>query len=487
MKPLTESDPRVVGRYRLQARLGGGGMGQVYLGRSPGGRPVAVKVVRPELAADPQFRQRFAAEVEAARRVGGFHTTPVVDADPDGDPPWLVTAYVPGPSLATVLAEQGALPEDTLRVLAAGLAEALESIHRAGLVHRDLKPSNILLADDGPRVIDFGIARALEGTALTRTGAVVGTPGFMAPEQVTGSGEITSAADVFALGAVLCHAAGVAPFGDGPTHALLYRVVHQEPDLDGVPASLRPLIAACLAKDPTERPTAAAVLSRLTEGADDATAWLPPPVQDMVTQATPPTRPYTVASQESSDLSEIRLRGRKRSLASLCLASLALLAITGSLLAWGIAELTGLSNEMSTGWAIVLTTVSGPFAALSLVMAYAGVLSIVNRFEFVLNQAEIRVYCGKLRTIPWEDIEEIQVREQRRVGSDSQKQTWGVALLLRPDKRSRPGFGWPELDENGAKTGWQILAQAEHLHAGRAEVERAVARFAGPRYTSPGR
>lgn len=193
MKPLETGDPTSLGegRYRLVGRLGQGGMGVVYLGRSRSGRAVAVKVVRPELSTDPGFRRRFADEVAAARRVGGFHTAPVVDADPDGEPAWLVTAFVPGPTLQAVLARVGSLPLDTLTVLAAGLAEALEAIHRAGVIHRDLKPANIIVAEDGPRVIDFGIARALDGTSLTQTGLQVGTPGFLAPEQLTGGGVLT--------------------------------------------------------------------------------------------------------------------------------------------------------------------------------------------------------------------------------------------------------------------------------------------------------
>ncbi|MGT2526622.1 serine/threonine-protein kinase [Streptomyces nojiriensis] len=212
MKPLEAGDPTSVGegRYRLLGRLGQGGMGVVYMGRSQSGRAVAVKVVRPELCNEPGFKRRFADEVAASRRVGGFHTAPVVDADPDGDPAWLVTAFVPGPTLQAVLASVGSLPLDTLTVLAAGLAEALEAIHRVGVIHRDLKPANIIVAEDGPRVIDFGIARALDGTALTQTGLQIGTPGFLAPEQLTG-GTVTPAVDMFALGVVLTQAAGGSP------------------------------------------------------------------------------------------------------------------------------------------------------------------------------------------------------------------------------------------------------------------------------------
>ncbi|KJY16601.1 MULTISPECIES: protein kinase [unclassified Streptomyces] len=289
MKPLESGDPTSLGegRYRLVGRLGQGGMGVVYLGRSQSGRAVAVKVVRPELSTEPGFRRRFADEVAAARRVGGFHTAPVVDADPDGDPAWLVTAFVPGPTLQAVLARVGSLPADTLTVLAAGLAEALEAIHRAGVIHRDLKPANIIVAEDGPRVIDFGIARALDGTALTQTGLQVGTPGFLAPEQLTGGGAVTPAVDMFALGVVLTQAAGGAPFGDGPSAARHYKVVYEEPDLSAVPSELREAIGACLSKDPAARPTPTAFLAALTVHHPDGDSWLP----DAATRLLPPPEP----------------------------------------------------------------------------------------------------------------------------------------------------------------------------------------------------
>ncbi|MFE9928498.1 protein kinase [Streptomyces sp. NPDC005533] len=289
MKPLETGDPTSLGggRYRLVGRLGQGGMGVVYLGRSQSGRAVAVKVVRPELSTEPGFKRRFADEVAAARRVGGFHTAPVVDADPDGEPAWLVTAFVPGPTLQAVLARVGSLPPDTLTVLAAGLAEALEAIHRAGVIHRDLKPANIIVAEDGPRVIDFGIARALDGTALTQTGLQVGTPGFLAPEQLTGGGALTPAVDMFALGVVLTQAAGGAPFGDGPSAARHFKVVYEEPDLTAVPDELRAAIGACLSKDPAARPTPAAFLATLTVRHPDGGSWLP----EAATQLLPPPEP----------------------------------------------------------------------------------------------------------------------------------------------------------------------------------------------------
>ncbi len=261
---LQPGDPRWIGPYWLEGRLGSGGMGRVYLGRSPGGRHVAIKVIRAELAEDAEFRARFAREVSAARKVSGIYTAPVVDADPDGPMPWLATSYVAGPSLAEAVADRGPLPFTSVLRLSAGLAEGLDAIHSAGVVHRDLKPSNVLLAEDGPRLIDFGICRSVETGSLTRTGMVVGSPGFMAPEQAEGH-EVGSASDIFSLGAVLTFAAtGEGPFGEASSVALLYRVVCAEPNIDGLPAPIRALIGRCLAKHPQDRPTAAQLLAELS-------------------------------------------------------------------------------------------------------------------------------------------------------------------------------------------------------------------------------
>ncbi|MGW8778055.1 serine/threonine-protein kinase [Streptomyces sp. NPDC055796] len=253
-------DPREVGGYRVVARLGAGGMGRVYLAYTPGGRPVALKVVRPELAGDPEFRRRFAQEVASAQRIHGLYTAQVVDSGADDPTPWLAAAYVPGPSLQQAVHTYGPLPVRTVLLLVAGIAEALQEIHRAGVVHRDLKPANVLIAADGPRVIDFGIARAADAGALTGTGLRVGTPAFMAPEQALGR-PAGPATDVFALGALAAWVAtGVPPFGAGPESTALYRVVHEEADLDAVPAELRPLLWHCLAKDPAHRPSTAQVI-----------------------------------------------------------------------------------------------------------------------------------------------------------------------------------------------------------------------------------
>lgn len=292
VQALGAGDPERIGPYRVVARLGAGGMGRVYLARSKGGRAVAVKVVRPELAEDREFRQRFAREVAAARRVNGVFTAGVVDADAQADPPWLATAYVPGVSLDAAVARHGAWPSGPVTTLAAGLAEALEAIHAAGLVHRDLKPSNVLLAADGPRVIDFGISTATEASAITRTGVVIGTPGFMSPEQLTGD-PVGPASDVFALGAVLAFtASGTGPFGTGSAQGLMYRIVHGEPGLGEVPEELRGLVGRCLAKRPEDRPGVDELLGELTDAAGAArttllftsAAWLPPAVATTVRQ-----------------------------------------------------------------------------------------------------------------------------------------------------------------------------------------------------------
>jgi outer membrane protein assembly factor BamB len=263
LEALTADDPRVIGDFRLQSRLGAGGMGRVYLGFSPAGRAVAVKVIHPHLARDPSYAARFRREVAAAQAVNAVYATPVVAAGPDDTPPWLATAFVPAPSLQDVVSKNGPLPEEAVWKLAAGLAEALRAIHASGLVHRDLKPGNVLLAADGPRLIDFGIARVLDGTRLTATDGVLGTPSYMSPEQAKGD-SVDPPSDIFSLGGVVYYAAtGQAPFGGGIPAALLYRIVFDEPNLDGLPTQLRSLVAACLDKNPATRPTPAQLATAL--------------------------------------------------------------------------------------------------------------------------------------------------------------------------------------------------------------------------------
>lgn len=289
MQPLGADEPTVVGPYRLLGRLGSGGMGRVYLGRSAGGRTVAVKIVHPHFALDEEFRARFRREVDAARRVGGAWTAPVLDADPGANIPWVATAYAAGPSLAAAVTDGGPLPAHSVRVLGAGLAEALAAVHELGLVHRDVKPSNVLLTLDGPLLIDFGIARATDGTAsLTSTGVSIGSPGYMSPEQILGKGA-TGAADVFSLGAVLAYAAtGEPPFPGDSSAALLYKVVHEEPELGSLTGDVRAVVEACLVKEPGQRPTPGEVARRLApEGAARMVAggWLPGALVEQVSRS----------------------------------------------------------------------------------------------------------------------------------------------------------------------------------------------------------
>ncbi|MFF5762836.1 bifunctional serine/threonine-protein kinase/ABC transporter substrate-binding protein [Streptomyces tanashiensis] len=281
LQPLLPSDPSTIAGYRLLGRLGAGGMGVVYLGRTAAGELAAVKVTHADQADQPDFRARFRREVEAARRVSSPWAVPVTGADPDAPEPWMATAFVAGPSLGEAVTAYGPLPERSVRLLGWSVARALAAVHAAGLVHRDVKPGNVLLAVDGPRLIDFGIARSTGETALTATDMVVGTPGFLAPEQAEARTDaIGPPADVFALGCLLAYAAtGRPPFGTGAVDALMYRTVHDEPDLTGVPEGLLDLVRACLAKDPAARPTAAEIGVRLVEDTPrDGAEWLPAPV-----------------------------------------------------------------------------------------------------------------------------------------------------------------------------------------------------------------
>jgi eukaryotic-like serine/threonine-protein kinase len=357
---LQSGDPQYVGPYRLLSRLGSGGMGRVFLGQSPGGRYVAVKVIRAELAEQADFRVRFAREVAAARRVSGLFTAPVVDADLDAPTPWLATAYVAGPSLDDAVASHGPLPVSSVLALAAGLAEGLGAIHAAGIVHRDLKPSNVLLAEDGPRVIDFGISRVAEQLALTGTGLVIGSPGFMSPEQAQGH-EVGPPSDVFSLGAVLAFAAtGKGPFGNGSTVALLYRVVSAPPATEALPAELRPLIERCLAKDPQQRPSTGDLLSDLN--ASPEAGWLPTPVAHELPAPVVhglPTHPPTVAGTADGPLAKpvpdsagsAGSRGgrgrfpRKAIIAILAVAALALSGVAAALTLTRTSSPTGVTLE----------------------------------------------------------------------------------------------------------------------------------------------
>ncbi|KPI32105.1 serine/threonine protein kinase [Actinobacteria bacterium OV320] len=289
MEPLRTGDPSRIGRYRLLRRLGAGGMGVVFLARAPGGAIAAVKTVRSSYAEENGFRARFRREIEAARQVRSPWVVPLLDADADAETPWLATSYVPGPSLTEAVDTFGPLSLASVRVLGGRLAEALEAVHGAGLVHRDVKPGNVLLAPDGPRLIDFGIARAPDATALTSSGVIVGSPGFLSPEQARArGGEIGPPSDVFSLGCVLAFAAtGVRPFGGGGAAGMLLRTVYEEPDPTAVPDSLAPLLRACLAKDPSARPTLAELRRTLDEEVPESDSaarsqWLSAPVTRLI-------------------------------------------------------------------------------------------------------------------------------------------------------------------------------------------------------------
>ncbi|GGX37247.1 serine/threonine protein kinase [Streptomyces malachitofuscus] len=272
--------PEYAGHYRLESCLGSGGMGVVHLARSTSGMRVAVKVVHARYARDPEFRGRFRQEVAAARRVSGAFTAPVVDADPEGGRPWMATLYIPGPTLSEQVKRNGPMDPDQSRRLMAGMAEALRDIHRVGVVHRDLKPSNVLLAEDGPKVIDFGISRPRDSELRTETGKLIGTPPFMAPEQFRRPREVGPAADVFALGSLMVHATtGRGPFDSDSPYVVAYQVVHDEPDLTGVPESLAPLVLRCLAKEPEDRPTPDELMRELrsVSAAYDTQVFVPAP------------------------------------------------------------------------------------------------------------------------------------------------------------------------------------------------------------------
>ncbi|GAB7186966.1 protein kinase [Kitasatospora sp. Ki12] len=399
METVGPNGPAQVGPFRVLAVLGQGGMGRVLLGVSPDGRPAAVKQVHAEFAEDEGFRVRFRREVEASRRVSGGYTAAVIAADPEAETPWLASQFVPGPALDQALRAAGALPEESVRRLAAGLAQALVDVHRAGLIHRDLKPSNVLLAEDGVRVIDFGIARAAEGqdTKLTRTGAMIGSPGYMSPEQVEGR-ELTPASDVFSLGATLAVACTGRPAFTGESlPRILFNVLHAEPDLADVPERLRPLLAACLAKDPAARPTPQGVLAAVGLIAPSARPWpeavhgllaaqaaeiagllgaapaVAPPVPTAVdaaaTVSAAPTLPTVSADPLASGLGPtepqarpVRRRGRRIALVAGAVV-LALAGVAGGLVATGVVDLH--PEPVPTPGNVPLSQVKDAYAAVA--------------------------------------------------------------------------------------------------------------------------
>ncbi|MFI5685301.1 bifunctional serine/threonine-protein kinase/ABC transporter substrate-binding protein [Streptomyces sp. NPDC051636] len=359
MEPLRGAAPARIAGYRLLRRLGAGGMGVVYLARSGGGALAAVKVIRAAHADDPGFRARFRREVETAGRVASPWVVPLLDADPDAESPWLATAFVPGPSLAEAIEERGPLPYGSVRFLGARLAEALAAVHAAGLVHRDVKPGNVLLAVDGPRMIDFGIARMPEDTALTASGMVVGSPGFLSPEQAQGRGrEIGPASDVFSLGCLLAFAVtGERPFGRGSAAEVLVRTVHDEPDLEGVPAPLLPLLRDCLGKEPVARPTVTEVREAL-DGGSEAGGWLPESLTGLIARRSAaalalPAVESTQVSGAPADVATVpAAQGTPKGATRrrfLVLGSAAGVVAAGATAAWWTADRPGRSSTRGAG------------------------------------------------------------------------------------------------------------------------------------------
>ena len=357
--PLRPEDPKQIATYALRAHLGSGGMGNVYLAFSPGGYPLAIKVVQRTFANDPEFRLRFRREIAAAQRVQGYYVAPVRDAAPDDEMPWYATAYIAGPSLQAAVAEHGPFPVASVYCLLAGAAEGIAAVHAAGLIHRDLKPGNVLLADDGPRVIDFGLAQADTFTRLTGTGVAVGTPAYMAPEQVRGT--VSEATDVFALGHLALFAAtGHNAFNDGNTDALFYRLLNDPPDLDGCPGELRPIIVSCLAKDPADRPSVgevAAFASAEIRG-QRARAWLPRPVAESLGDYSagnaPPSGTFAEPATPvpSPDLAAAPATPLRRLLHPAVLLPAALLIAAGAVLGF----VAGHTDDASAGAAAPATT-----------------------------------------------------------------------------------------------------------------------------------
>ncbi|MFD5420905.1 serine/threonine-protein kinase [Streptomyces sp. NPDC127069] len=391
-----------IGDYTVVRPLGSGGMGSVYLAQSRSGRLVAIKVIRPEYAADPQFRARFRQEVEAARKVGGFHTAAVVDADPDAPQPWMASAYVEGPTLQAEVARQGPFSEVQLWWLTAALAEALVAIHSHGLVHRDLKPANIVLASDGPRVLDFGIARAMEESGLTADGFVVGTAGYHSPEQARGH-LVTGASDVFALGAVLVSASGGSAFGDGSAAGLLYRVVHEDPDVSTVPPSLRPLVLACLRKEPSTRPSPTDLLDLCARARAEAA-----PTHDttaLADEPAPPSRPPQPLTQtaETPAPPDARYRFRRSTwlLQLLCTGS----GVAGS---FGVGLLTGGpgANPVIPGVALI--------GVLVLAVRFLGLLIAANQ-GLILSSHGVGVGSPHNHVLtPWQEVKVLELTRYTR-------------------------------------------------------------------------
>ncbi|WP_338494456.1 bifunctional serine/threonine-protein kinase/ABC transporter substrate-binding protein [Streptomyces sp. SJL17-4] len=482
LQPLLPSDPSLIAGYRLLGRLGAGGMGVVYLGRTENGELAAVKVTHADQAEQPDFRARFRREVEAARRVVSPWAVPVTGADPDAPEPWMATAFVPGPSLGEAVTAHGALPERSVRVLGGAVARALAAVHAAGLVHRDVKPGNVLLAVDGPRLIDFGIARATGETALTATDMVVGTPGFLAPEQAEARVDaIGPPADVFALGCLLAYAAtGRPPFGTGAVDALMYRTVHDEPDLGGVPDGLLDVLRACLAKDPAARPTAEEVAVRLVEDAPgNAADWLPAPVVRTIAErsARMLALPDIDATEAGTAPAEPPRRSR-RGFLLLASGAAALAVGGGSVAAWSALKDDDTDGKGSGGkpapsrntWKVgVLADLSGPAKEIGLAQERGAHLA-VERF----NARKDKPFTIELKVSDDRGDRNTALASARELTADP-----GVLVVLGPTSDDTGQAALPAFEESGlplitVSAGYNLLTVRDTDSPQNSTVLRAI-------------
>jgi hypothetical protein len=506
VEPLRPGDPRTVGGYRLAARLGEGRTGEVFLGRTPGGRAIAIKVSRPGLADDAEFRRRLISDVETARRAGGFHTAQIVDADPGSDPPWVASEYVAGPSLAAATHQYGRFPQRSLWVLGAGVAESLDAIHRIRLVHQNLKPSNVLLAGSGPQVVDFWIGRALEA-GRDQPGADIGTPAFMAPEQITGGHPISPATDVFALGAVLCHASGLLPFGEGAPAALLYRIVHNEADLAGLPKDLLDVVTACLAKDPACRPTPRELLDVFGDGGT-GDQWLPAPVAAMLPEYAPPHAPPSdwggVETPDTTNVSSPVVQaapipapgeraffrgGKGHTIGSAVVEGILLLPLFLAMGAAWLPPMTDLANQFFIDHGVLHPRPLWPYGIVAALMSLKPLRDSSRTIRIHNARCDLHIGPAGLQQgrvggppvrYPWDKVSRATLKR------DGDRGHFSIQVLPVPGTPAPPVspkfYPWPLLVQD---SGWVVIGHTLNYYAEPHEIELALIRFAGSRWDSP--
>jgi serine/threonine protein kinase len=487
MIPLHASDPVAIGDFQLLARLGGGGMGQLYLGRRPDGSTAAVKVIRSDLAHQKDFRARFRREIAAAGQADGPFTARVLAADPDGIPPWLAVEYIAGPSLLDAVEQHGKLPEQTVRALMAGLAAGLVHLHQLGLVHRDLKPGNVLLAANGPRIIDFGVSRVLDSSTITQTGQLLGSPGFMSPEQAVGTSPAGPPTDVFALGALMSYVlTGSSLFGTGQTPAIVYRIVHEQPSLDGVPESMRELLTECLAKDPADRPTARQVCDRLAAVDFSTTSWLPDevsadierrraelaaadsPLRDESAETMLRPRPVATPAVAEPRAAAPGRAGRRAALVA-GVAALVVLAGGGTALALRSSAGPGSAEKPPT----VASLSVSPSPGVSAATATASATATATAPSSATSPSAVSPPGGGRPTAPQSTAVVVQ--------SDDQQQTGGGGVpVQKPTTRATPK-ATPKAAPKAAADGSSCFATAVR---GSFDLKNGVTVAGGPNYTS---